>query len=192
MQFLLANNFCSPMTLPTNDLIASKTDRCTQTLGWTISAGEWVCSLTFCSQLAKVWAITDYLKGTWLNARTDHWPNSARCSLPHCCLLAKVQVVTDYAKTRCSSLEVSLDMLVHFPITARCLNCLLTKLLTVFFDHCSLGCKWYLIISFEGTTPRNMTTQVIQWEIVLAHQLCHSANETRTWLIACSTNSVTS
>jgi len=54
---------------------------------------------------------------------------SAWCSLPHYCLLTKARVVTDYPKTRCSTLEVSLDLLAHFPIISHHLNCSSTKLL---------------------------------------------------------------
>ena len=85
--------------------------------------------------------------------------SSARCSLPHCRLLTKAQVVIDYPKTRCSSLEVSLDLFAHLPVTARYLNGSVTKLFADLIDHCSPGCEWYLAISFEGTTPKKTLQQ---------------------------------
>jgi len=55
---------------------------------------------------------------------------SAHCSLPYCYLRAEAGVATDYRKTNSLPLEVSLDLLTHFPKTARYLNCSLTQLIT--------------------------------------------------------------
>ena len=67
-----------------------------------------------------------FLAGVGNQSRNDCGTISAGkrvCSLTFWSLLAKMRALTDYLKTRCSPLEVSLDLLAHFPIVARYLNC---------------------------------------------------------------------